>query len=151
MWITEARSPGATKVISRIKISDRAHVVFPYHVAADRLADEDEVERLVSAGTGRRERWELAAQLRRVGVPAVPLESVADHLDHDPGMARRYSVLTHPFGYTMTSQNQYIRPYGQVVPNGRPPNLGEHTDEVLSQLGVSDEVITDLFAGGVLR
>ena len=122
-----------------------------FALASTRLAEADEVERIVEEATMRRSRWELSERLQAVGVPAAPLENVADHLHNDPGMHRRWERHTHPFGYSLTSQNQFIRPDGKLVPHRRYPNLGEHTDEVLGELGFSEDSVTDLFARGILR
>lgn len=37
-----------------------------------------------------------------------------------------------------------------VGPSGRPPGLGEHTDEILAELGYSAEEITSLHEGGAI-
>ena len=82
---------------------------------------------------------------------AAPVEHVGDHLSNDPGMAARFSEGHHPFGFDFHAQAQFIRPEGRVVPSRRAPMLGEHSDEILRELGFDDDQITELIAGGAIR
>lgn len=118
---------------------------------ATRHAAEDDLEQLVADATRRRSKWELTGELQAVGVPAAPVEHVADHFLNDPGMVQRFCEVHHPFGATFHQQNQFIRPEGRTLPNRRAPMLGEHSDEILMELGFDADEITELFAGGVIK
>jgi benzylsuccinate CoA-transferase BbsF subunit len=123
-----------------------------FRTLAVRKRHEDEVEALIGALTGCRDRWDLAATLQRVGVPAGPVEHVADHLERDAGMSRRFTAISHPYGYEFLVQAQFIRPWGEVVPNRRAPMIGEHTQEILRDLlGMSEEEVADLVVKGILN
>ena len=111
---------------------------------------EDELEGLIELATRSRSRWQLANTLQAAGVPAVPVESVVDHLAGDPGMRDRWTSTEHPYGMTFLVQNQVILPAGQLPPNKRAPMIGEHTDDILRELGFSPSAIADLFAAGIL-
>ena len=116
-----------------------------------RKAAEDDLEELVADATRRRSKWEFARELQAVGVAAAPVQHVADHFQNDPGMVQRFCTTHHPFGVTFQVQNQFIRPEGQTVPNRRAPMLGEHSDEILGELGYDSDEITELFAAGAIR
>ncbi|WP_134323836.1 CaiB/BaiF CoA-transferase family protein [Cumulibacter soli] len=150
-WLAlSIRSDGEWRDLCRV-LSIPLECAERFALASTRLAHQDEVERVVEDATKKCVRWELSEQLQAAGVPAVPLENVADHLYHDAGMHRRWTEHTHPFGYPLMSQNQFIRPGGSVVPSRRYPNLGEHTAEVLGELGFSEDAVNDLFSRGILK
>ncbi|MFV0532653.1 MAG: CoA transferase [Cumulibacter sp.] len=150
-WLAlSVRTDGEWRALCRV-LSISLECAERFALVSERLAQQDEVERVVEDATKKRARWELSEQLQAAGVPAVPLENVADHLYHDAGMHRRWTKHTHPLGYPLMSQNQFIRPGGEVVPNRRYPHLGEHTAEILGELGFSEEVVTDLCARGILK
>lgn len=116
-----------------------------------RSANEDEIERIVSEATCKRSRWQLALELQSAGVPAAPVEHTRDHLENDPGMSGRFAEVRHPYDISFLVQNQIIRPEGKVVPNRRAPMIGEHSDQVLRELGLNENDITQLFAKGILN
>ena len=150
-WIAIAiRSDSEWRAFCRVAPVS-ANNAIKYARAETRLGAPGDVESLVAEATLRRSRWELAADLQAVGVAAAPVEHVADHLYNDPGMRERFSEGHHPFGVDFHAQAQFIRPEGLVVPNRRAPMLGEHSDEILRELGFDDEEITDLIAGGAIR
>jgi benzylsuccinate CoA-transferase BbsF subunit len=123
-----------------------------FRTLAARKQHEDELEALLGALAGCRDRWELAAALQRAGVPAGPVEHVADHLERDAGMSRRFTAIGHPYGYEFLVQAQFIRPWGEVVPNRRAPMIGEHSQEILRDLlGMSQEAIAGLVVKGILN
>jgi crotonobetainyl-CoA:carnitine CoA-transferase CaiB-like acyl-CoA transferase len=121
--------------------------------AADRKANEDELDRLLARWAATRDRWELTGRLQAVGVAAhpslSPLELLADeHLEargfferHDhPEVGRR----TH----TGLAWRSATSPHGMTR---RAPLIGEHTDEVLTGLlGLPPAEIAALRDDGVV-
>lgn len=79
----------------------------------------------------------LAAQ----GVPATPIQTLDQVVDHEQVKAiGAFSPVPHPDvdGYTVI--NLPVQQDGQYPPVRRlPPSLGEHTAEVLAELGLEDE------------
>jgi len=115
-------------------------------INAGRLADRQNVIARLSAGVANRERDELVDALRAADVPAGPVASVGEAVRgmraaHDDGWLQRAGE--------MLLAPDPIRLDGESLPlRGAPPLLGEHTDLVLAELGVSADEIAALRADG---
>jgi benzylsuccinate CoA-transferase BbsF subunit len=118
---------------------------------AARKADEAALEELVAGRTAAADKWALALELQRAGVAAAPVEHVVDHLQRDRGLADRFTLVEHPYGPTFYVQNQFIRPEGVMVENRRSPMIGEHSDDVLRELGLGEDTIADLWVKGIIN
>ena len=103
--------------------------------------------------TGARTTAEALAELERVAIPAAPLYSPQQALEdehiratgflHDvdyPGLPRAAPVATTPIDLS-ESPGQFRRPA---------PMLGEHTDEILGELGYTTAEVADFRARGVV-
>jgi crotonobetainyl-CoA:carnitine CoA-transferase CaiB-like acyl-CoA transferase len=98
---------------------------------------------------------ESLARLQKAGVPCAP--AVAGHsaifLD-DPHAAANDMVVVHqhPVIGRLRLARHYIR-FGntQVVPGRPTPLLGEHTREILQEVGLTEQGIAELYAFGVVR
>jgi benzylsuccinate CoA-transferase BbsF subunit len=125
-----------------------------FTTVAGRVADQAELDRLVSEWTSGRDRHEVAAALVDAGVPAAVVAMSEDRIDHDQDNAA--------WGLFPTAHHPVI---GDVRVDGLPahlsetdwqiergaPLLGQHNREVLGGLlGVSDEELTALAEGGVV-
>jgi len=102
-----------------------------------RLHDENELDRLIADWTSSRDRFELVATLREVGVPATAVQSPAERIEADPGTSEwgLWPTVTH-------------REMGRVRVDGIPvhfsetdwviergaPCLGEHNELILGDL-----------------
>ena len=73
-------------------------------------------------------------------------------LIHDPQMEEMdaWSVIDGPQGSFRTLNTPFAIEGADVGPRGPAPKTGEHTHEVLSELGLSDDEIAQLAASGAL-
>ena len=121
---------------------------------ADRIANEDELDRLVTEWTRPQERFDLAARLQAAGVPATAVQRPGERVDHDPDTAA--------WGLWPTVKHTEM---GDVRVDGMPvhlsetewkiergaPCLGEHNDYVFGELlGLSADEVVSLREEGVL-
>jgi formyl-CoA transferase/CoA:oxalate CoA-transferase len=93
-----------------------------------------------------------ADELSRVGIPAGPINNVAGALEHPQVIARDMVVSTeHPTAGTlrMTGSPIKLSRYTATV-RRPPPTLGEHTGDVLGELGYSATEIATLRDEGVV-
>jgi crotonobetainyl-CoA:carnitine CoA-transferase CaiB-like acyl-CoA transferase len=119
-----------------------------------RLAGQDELDGLLAAWTGTREKFAVAARLRGVGVPASAVQTPGERIDHDLG--------TSAWGLWPTVEHTEM---GRVRVDGLPvhlsetdwqitrggPCLGEHNEYVLGTLlGLSADEISVLHGEGVV-
>ncbi|MDH4144607.1 MAG: CoA transferase [Acidimicrobiia bacterium] len=117
----------------------------------DRWRDQDAAEAAISAWSARRDAWEAAAELQRVGVPASPVEDLAELLGRDEAMAAAHRRLEIGAGVTATVREEPIVWDGERLPVRPAPRWFEHTEEVLrADLGVDTERFVDLLGRGVL-
>ena len=98
---------------------------------------------------------ESLARLQKAGVPCAP--AVAGHSEiffDDPHAAANDMVIIHqhPVIGRLRLARHYIR-FGntQVVPGRPTPLLGEHTREILQEVGCTEEFIAAVYAKGVVR
>jgi crotonobetainyl-CoA:carnitine CoA-transferase CaiB-like acyl-CoA transferase len=114
----------------------------------DRLARRDELVPLLSARIAEHPRDELVAALTAADVPAGPVNLVSEAL--------AAMEAAHDGAWTQTADGMRLAPDpirvdGQRLPlRAAPPRLGEHTDEILREAGLSPEEIAALRAAGAI-
>ncbi|HEX4756067.1 MAG TPA: CaiB/BaiF CoA-transferase family protein [Candidatus Dormibacteraeota bacterium] len=119
----------------------------------DRVVHRDELIPLIEAALASRASAEWAAELSRAGIPAGAINTVDRALSH-PQVLARDMVLTaeHPTAGTLRMPGSPVRLASHTATVRRPPPLlGEHTDEVLTELGYTAAAIASLRQSGVVR
>ncbi|GAA0783970.1 CoA transferase [Roseibium denhamense] len=114
-----------------------------YATNAARVAARSDLVPLLVAETQTRRRDDLLAALEAEGVPAGPINSVSDVFD-DPQIQHRSMKVTLPAdaveGGTVSSVRTPIKFQNSGLKLDRAaPALGQHTDEILKELGLSPE------------
>jgi crotonobetainyl-CoA:carnitine CoA-transferase CaiB-like acyl-CoA transferase len=122
--------------------------------AASRKRNEAELDRIISAWTSERDRWEITELLQRAGVAAIPTYTNRDVAEDRHMRERGFLIeLAHPetgpythagVPWTMSRTPCKVR--------SAAPCLGADTDYVLGEiLGYTPARIAQLRAGGVIR
>lgn len=119
---------------------------------ADRWENRDALRGELQAEFETYDRDELTTRLADAGVPTGPLQTVAELVEEDPHVAAR-EMLTDSYNlWTETPIKTANPPFktksGRLDPGDRPPERGEHTREVLSELGYADEQIERMMEAG---
>jgi len=116
-----------------------------------RLANRDLLVPLLKARFATRTTAEWLERLRG-RVPCAPVNDVRQALADEQVLAREMIVeVDHPEFGRLREVRSPIRTEGEVRQPARAPRLGEHTEEVLTEiLGYSDSTIRRLRAQGVL-
>jgi crotonobetainyl-CoA:carnitine CoA-transferase CaiB-like acyl-CoA transferase len=118
-----------------------------------RVANRTELISIIETALAAKGSTAWAEELSRVGIPAGAINSIDAALVH-PQVAARDMVLTteHPTAGTLRMAGSPIKlsDYATTVRHP-PPTLGEHTDEVLSELGYSTDDIAAMRDAGVIR
>jgi crotonobetainyl-CoA:carnitine CoA-transferase CaiB-like acyl-CoA transferase len=125
----------------------------PERTLEQRLAEQDELERLITQWTSRRTNAEAAAGLQALGLDAHEVTDFADAHMHPQLVERRHFVsIEHPkMGVTTYEENGFrlSESGGGITRPG--PMIGQHTDLVLRDfLGCSAEEIERFHETGVL-
>ncbi|WP_423917352.1 CaiB/BaiF CoA transferase family protein [Candidatus Poriferisodalis sp.] len=125
-----------------------------FHTAADRKANEPELDKVIGAWTRDRDQWDVTELLQTVGVPAFPSLSVRS-LEENPHLAARGLIerLDHPVVGQMSHVGiPWLLADGTNGVQAPAPTLGQHTHEVLTEvLGLSNAEIAHLRKTGALR
>ncbi|MEE4015740.1 CaiB/BaiF CoA-transferase family protein [Roseibium sp. FZY0029] len=112
-----------------------------YATNAARVAARSDLVPILTAETATRARDDLLAALEGEGVPAGPINSVEDVFNDTQVLHRHMKVdlpATGVEGGSVASVRTPIRfRNGQLVLDRAAPSLGEHTDEILRELGIA--------------
>jgi crotonobetainyl-CoA:carnitine CoA-transferase CaiB-like acyl-CoA transferase len=113
----------------------------------DRLEHREELALEISAALAERPLAEVLQQLERTGVPAAPVNDVGQVAEHEQtealGLIQLLPEATVAFPVSFEGERLRHR--------SPPPRLGEHTEEILDELGYGSEELDRLFASGVIR
>ena len=120
---------------------------------ASRKANEDALLPLVEPAVRARYSQELEQALREAGVPCARVNNFKEVFD-DPQIVARgvMQEVEHPrLGRMRTTRNPVLLDHDGPAIDRHSPMLGEHSEEVLTELGYSAAAIRELVAAGVTR
>ena len=120
--------------------------------AKERLKNRDYLNKLIEEVTITNTSDEWVEKLEKVGVPCGPINSI-DKVFNDPqvkhlGIAQ--SIDTIPFGQTELVGQPFNLSRSPSIMKQRPPEKGEHNEEVLLDLGYSSEELDELKSKNII-
>ena len=117
-----------------------------------RVANRGELVPLIEAVLGTRTASEWVDALLELGVPAGPVNSIAEVFEDPQVLARNMKIdVPHPkLGNVTMAGISYKHGDTPATVRRHPPMLGEHTDEVLGALGIGAAEIEQLRQEGAL-
>ena len=118
----------------------------------DRVRHRQEIESLIAARIVTRTRADWIEAMSAVGIPNGPVNSVAEALSSPHALAREMVTdIVHPTIGSFRSLGLPMRMSETPTSIRRhPPLLGEHTDEVLFELGYDEETVGEMRADGIV-
>ncbi|WP_226482698.1 CaiB/BaiF CoA transferase family protein [Natrinema amylolyticum] len=116
-----------------------------------RWENRDELRKILNEEFSNFDRADLCEQLAEAGVPAGPLHNV-DEVVEDPHLQERGALTESHNVHTDTPVRTASPPFsttnGRPELGDRPPRRGEHTREVLAELGYNEEQIDRMLEAG---
>jgi formyl-CoA transferase len=125
-----------------------------YRDHGTRMAIADQIDEMIVAWTRPQRRDEIIRRLIEAGIPCAPVREVEEVIA-DPEVAERGTLVdsTYPTRGDIKVAGSPVKLSAiarDEMPRRRPPELGEHTEEVLESAGISRERIAQLRAEGAI-
>jgi formyl-CoA transferase len=141
MWLPLVRAIGREDLIGDAR----------YATAEARWTHKAEVDALVEAWTGERPKHEVMKILGEAGVPCGAVLDTGEVID-DPHLRARDMIVEveHPVRGTYITVGNPIKLSASPTTIGPSPLLGEHRDEILTELGYSEADIAALAKEGAI-
>ena len=108
-----------------------------YQTLSGRIDHQEELDRRVQSWTETIEKYQLMQLCQASGVPAMPVQSTENRVEHDPQLRHRglYSELEHPVIGRYKFQNAPFKLSETPVINTSPaPMIGQHNQEIFEGL-----------------
>jgi formyl-CoA transferase len=123
-----------------------------YRLNAGRLGNLATLREALTSSMRSWARDELGASLERIGIPWGPIRNLADVFSDEQVQHRNLAgTTTHPrLGPVSVVRNPCLPRSADLSAMRAPPLLGEHTDEILEELGLSVDRIAELRRRAVL-
>ena len=120
---------------------------------ADRVANREALAELLEERFQAEDRATWLERLERAGVPAAPVQDVAEVAAAEQTQALGIlQPLPHPAVPGLVTPALPVSVDGErILHRSPPPELGAHSAEVLAEVGYSDEEIAELAAAGIVR
>ena len=123
-----------------------------FETNADRVANRDVLEPLLEREIGGYETDEVLTLLSAADVPSTAINDIETALSHPQATARNMkTTVDHPQAgpIEMVSSPMHLSESPTTI-RRHPPSLGEHTNDVLAELGYSEEAIEQFRTGNVV-
>jgi CoA:oxalate CoA-transferase len=120
---------------------------------ASRKNNEEALLALIEPAIRARQAADLELALKEVGVPCAPVNNFKEVFEHPQIIARDVvREVEHPrLGKMRTTRNPVLLDHDGPTIERPAPLLGEHSEEVLIELGYSPAAIRELMTSGVTR
>lgn len=148
VWVTDRQYVGATKALDADHLADDPR----FASRADRIKNADQMREAFAREIARWTRDELIARLRANDVPCGPVLQ-REEVRFDPQVVHNQTIIEqqHPSEGLIRIAKTPASLGGTPAPEPRvAPGYGEHTDEVLTEAGVSEEELARLRSAGVV-
>ncbi len=150
MVLTEAHWRSLAKLMGRDELIGNPE----YRDHGARMSLADQLDETVSNWTRPQRRDDVIGILIEAGIPCAPVREVEEVIA-DPEVAERGTLVdsTYPTRGDVKVVGSPVKLFAiarEEIPQVRPPQLGEHTDEVLTSIGISRERIAQLRAEGAI-
>jgi len=124
-----------------------------YATLAARKANEEELEKVISAWTRDRDPWQVMHQLQGRGLMAAVVEDLEDMVVRDPWLSAQHLVplAAGEDGLVFRTHAQPVRMNGETPSLRAAPRFGEHSEQVLRDLlGLDGAAIQQLLIDEVV-
>ncbi|KAI0801983.1 CAIB/BAIF family enzyme [Irpex lacteus] len=138
----------ATKILQRPELATDPK----FSTNGSRVANRAELIQIISDTLQQRERDHWLKELTGLGVPFGPINNIQQTFEHPQAVARGATVeVEHPRAGKIKLVAPAVHYNGRRMPvNRAPPYLSQHTDEILGELGYSNEAIEELRKKGIV-
>lgn len=128
-----------------------------YKTNADRVRKQAEIEQAITEWTSKRSVDEVLEAMQKARVPCGPINSVKEIVENEHIQARGM-IEDVPVHSPATNKSWSIKmpglspvlEYGPKKTRWAGPDLGQHTDEILKELGIQGEEIASMRKDGII-